>query len=91
MNSINWKLKHEFDLIQKVDIYLNTIKENLVDADVEDLRKYVHRIEEYTTDLRASYKTYEEYKSNVTDKVYRWFCGVSCCSYGNPSVKESVE
>ena len=54
MNSINWKLKDEFDLIEKVDIYLDTIKENLVDADVEDLRKHVHRIEEYTTDLQAS-------------------------------------
>lgn len=84
LNSINWKLKHEFDLIQKVDIYLDTIKENLVDADVEDLKKYVHKIEEYTTDLQASYKTYEEYKSKVTDKVYRWFCGVNCCSDGNP-------
>lgn len=88
LNSIHWKLKHEFDLIQKVDIYLDTIEKNLVDVDVEDLRKYVHKIEQYTTDLQASYKTYEKYKSNVTDKVYRWFCGVNCCSDGNPSVKE---
>lgn len=82
LNIIDWKLKHEFALIQEVGIYLATVQENAEGADVEDLRKYVEKVEQYTTNLQASY-TYEQYKSNVTDKVYRWFCGVSCCSYGS--------
>jgi hypothetical protein len=57
---------------------------------VEDLRKYVQTIEQYTTNLRASYNTYEQYNSNVTDKVYRWLCGVNrCSSCGSCAVKES--
>ena len=89
LNTIDWKLKHEFALIKEVDIYLGMVQENAEGADVEDLRKYVEKVEQYTTNLEASYKTYEQYKSNVTDRMYRWFCGVNCCSYGTPSVKES--
>ena len=89
LDTIDWKLKHEFKLIQEVDIYLAGVQENVEGANLEDLRTYVHKVEQYTTNLQANYRAYEQYKSNVTDKMYRWFCGANCCSCGSPSGKES--
>lgn len=88
LNTIDYKLKSEFELIQEADIYLRMVEQNTANADVEDLRKYTETVERYTTKLQANYNAYEEYKSNITHKVYRWFCGVNSCSCGSRA-KES--
>jgi hypothetical protein len=80
LNTIDYKLRSEYKLIQEADSYLKMVQEEVANADVEDLRNYMGKIEQYTANLQAEYDTYQQYKSHVTDKLYRWFCGVKSCS-----------
>lgn len=65
------------------------VEEKKGSADVEDVRNYKSNIENYTTDLKACYETYERYKSNLTDQIYCRLFGANNCCYGSRAVKES--
>ena len=86
---IDYKLRDEYILIRKVDIYLQKVQEEAPNADLEDLREYKNKIENYTTKLKSRYETYEEFKSHLTHQVYRRLFGVNNCCCGPRITKES--
>jgi hypothetical protein len=51
LNSIDYKLRDEHNLIRKVNNYL--VQEEAPNADVEGLREYKNKIESYTTKLKS--------------------------------------
>ena len=89
LNSIDYKLRDEHNLIRKVDNYLKVVQEEAPNADVEDLREYKNMIENYTTKLKSRYETYEEFQSHLTHQMYRRFFGVNNCCCSDRAVKES--
>lgn len=68
---------------------LKIIQDGVADTSVEDLRSYKNKIESYTTDLKSSYYTYEQYKSHLTNQVYSRRFGVNYCCCGTSAGKQS--
>jgi hypothetical protein len=89
LNNIDHKLTNEYNLIREVDIYVNSVQEGAPNASVEQLKTYNDTIVSYTIQLKANYETYEQFKSHLTDQVYRRLFGTSNCCCGNRTVKES--
>jgi hypothetical protein len=91
LNTIKYKLIKEYNLIREVDIYLKRVQEEVEvpNANVDDLRNYKNNIDSYTTKLKSNYETYEQFKSHLTDQVYRRLFGTNNCCCGNRTAKES--